>query len=129
MEETSTERSAINRWTVTGTLLVGLGAVGAVVPVMPSAPFLVLAASCYARGSPRAYRWLTGNRLFGSQLKSYQEGRGLSRWAKTGTVLFMAGGLTFSAALMHFDPLMIVLLAGVGIAISAHILTLKTSRD
>jgi uncharacterized membrane protein YbaN (DUF454 family) len=94
---------------------------------MPTTPFLLLAAGCFARGSPRAHRWLMENPLFGSHLKSYYEGRGLSIRAKTLSVLAVVVGMSFSIALVGTTPLISVLLVVVAIAVIVHILTLPTS--
>jgi len=53
------------------------GLIGAVLPVIPGTPFLILSASLFARGSSRAHRWLLNNRLFGSYIRAEYEGRPL----------------------------------------------------
>ncbi len=62
---------------VCGTLCVGLAVVGIFVPILPTTPFLLLAAVCYARSSQRFLAWLLTNRWFGSYIKNYREGRGI----------------------------------------------------
>lgn len=79
-----------------GVLSLGAGAVAAVVPLLPSFPFLLLSAFCFARSSPRLSRWFTGTRLYKNNVESYIKGQGLTRGAKirlmiTVTVLMMAG--------------------------------------
>lgn len=58
---------------VAGTFFTGLGIFGAFVPVLPTTPFFLLAAACYARSSQRFYRWLLENRWFGSCIRGYVE--------------------------------------------------------
>ncbi|MBN2408959.1 MAG: YbaN family protein, partial [Candidatus Aminicenantes bacterium] len=70
-----------------GTLSVALGAVGIFMPVLPTTPFLLLAAVCYARSSDRLYRWLLNNRWFGESIRNYREGRGLPLRLKILTIL------------------------------------------
>lgn len=60
-----------------GTLSLSLGAIGVFVPVMPTTPFLLLSAACFARSSPRMHHWLHANRLFGAHLRRYRAGLGL----------------------------------------------------
>ena len=69
-------------WIFLGCLFVGLGAIGAVVPGMPTTVFLVLAAACFIRSSQRLYDWLISNKTFGPYLKDYREGKGIPLRAK-----------------------------------------------
>jgi uncharacterized protein len=54
---------------VLGTVFTTIGIVGIVVPLLPTTPFLLLAAACYVRGSERAHRWLVGNRVLGAYIR------------------------------------------------------------
>jgi len=63
--------------TAAGSISVGLGALGMFLPLLPTTPFLLLAAFCYARSSRRFYRWLMTNRFFGEYIRNYREGRGI----------------------------------------------------
>lgn len=58
-----------------GFLFVGIGAVGVVLPLLPTTPFMLLAAACFARGSERFREWLLNNRVFGSTIGAWREGR------------------------------------------------------
>lgn len=114
-------------WTLAGALCVGLGAVGMVLPLMPTTPFLLLAAGCFARGSPRALRWLVENPLFGQHLKGYREGRGLSARAKIVSIAAVISGICLSISLTVPGPLVMLLLVIVAIAVTVHMLSLPTS--
>ena len=115
-------------WTALGVFFVGLGAMGIVLPLMPTTPFLMLAAGCFARGSPRAYRWLMENRFFGAHLKNYREGRGISRKGKIVSLAFLYLVLGTSAYLSHADLLVIVVLFIVAAAVTMHLLMIRTIR-
>ena len=65
-----------------GFLCVALGALGLVLPVMPTTPFLLLAAACFARSSPRFYDWLLNLRLFGTLIRNWQQTRSIPIRAK-----------------------------------------------
>ena len=69
-------------WVFLGCLFVGLGAIGAVIPGMPTTVFLVLAAACFIRSSQKLYDWLIANKTFGPYLKDYREGKGIPFRAK-----------------------------------------------
>jgi hypothetical protein len=64
-------------YVVLGVLSLIAGVIGAVLPIIPGIPFLILSASLFARGSERAHRWLLENRLFGSFIRAEYEGRPL----------------------------------------------------
>ena len=83
---------------ILGCFGVGMGAVGAAVPLLPSFPFLMLAAFCFARSSEKLNRWFIGTSLYKKNLESYIQGRGMTRAAKarlltTVTVLMSIGFL------------------------------------
>ncbi len=69
-------------WIILGSALVAIGAIGAVVPGLPTTIFLILAAACYIRSSQNLYDWLISNKTFGPYLKDYREGKGMPRNAK-----------------------------------------------
>ena len=60
-----------------GSVSLFLGAVGVFLPIIPTTPFLLLAAACYLRSSERMHKWLLNNRWFGEYIKNYQSGRGI----------------------------------------------------
>ena len=60
-----------------GTFFLVLGIIGIFIPLLPTTPFLLLAAACYIRGSKKFYYWLIKNKWFGKYIKNYQEGRGV----------------------------------------------------
>ena len=67
---------------ILGFFTLALGAAGAILPVLPSTPFLLLAAFCFARSSDRLNNWFRKTKLYRSNLESFVQGRGMTRGAK-----------------------------------------------
>lgn len=69
-------------WLVIGCVGLGLGAVGAVVPLLPAFPFLMLAAFGFAKSSEKLHKWFVGTKLYKDNLESFVQGKGMTRAAK-----------------------------------------------
>ncbi len=65
-------------WIVLGCIGVGLGAIGAVVPMLPAFPFLMLAAFSFAKSSERLHTWFINTKLYKDNLEDYVAGRGMT---------------------------------------------------
>jgi len=74
---------------VVGTLFVGLGVVDVFLPVLPTTPFLLLAAVCYARSSQRFYDGLLTNRWCGAYIRNDRTGRGIPVKQKATSVILL----------------------------------------
>tara|TARA_Y100001970_G_C14246929_1_gene868983 strand:+ start:2676 stop:3008 length:333 start_codon:yes stop_codon:yes gene_type:complete len=59
-----------------------LGLIGIPVPGLPTTPFMILAAACFAKSSQRFYDWIINNRLFGEHVRNYREGNGIPKKSK-----------------------------------------------
>ena len=62
---------------ILGSVFVAIGAIGILVPGLPTTPFMILAAACYIRSSNKLYNWLIKNKLFGKHIKNIREGKGI----------------------------------------------------
>jgi uncharacterized protein len=80
-----------------GTLCVILGVIGIFLPVLPTTPFLLLAAACYARSCESCYAWLLEHRWFGSFIRNWNERRGVTRRQKTAALMLLWAGIALSA--------------------------------
>ena len=114
---------------VLGSLALALGAVGVFLPVLPTTPFLLLAAFCYLRGSRRLYDWLMNHRVFGAYIYNYVNYRAVKRSVKVGTLVFLWATLLISMLIVS-NLLVGIILTVIGVGVSIHVLTLKTlNRD
>ena len=84
-------------WMGAGLGLVGLGALGAVVPGLPTTVFFIGAAACFARSSPRLERWVLGLPHVGPLVRDYRSGLGMPRRAKVVASVAIAVAVTLSA--------------------------------
>ncbi|MFO7619370.1 MAG: YbaN family protein [Thermoplasmata archaeon] len=110
---------------ILGTLSLALGIVGIFLPVLPTTPFLLLAAASYARSSEKFYNWLTGNRLFGRYILDYREGRGVPLRVKLLAATYLWAAIAVSAFLIGNMWIILVLLI-IGVSVSLHIFMLKS---
>jgi len=113
---------------VAGTISVILGVIGIFVPVLPTTPFLLLAAACYLRSSERFYKWLMNNRLFGSYIKNYLEGKGMSLTVKIYTLVFLWAAIGLSIILVSENTILDIVLLAVALGVTVHILLIRTIR-
>ncbi len=113
---------------IVGTIAVGIGVVGIIVPVLPTTPFLLLAAICYMRGSQRLYNALLCNRFIGSYVRNYLEGRGMSRKMKVWTLSLLWVAIVCTAALATDSLIIRIILVVVLTGVTIHILTVKTAK-
>lgn len=69
-------------WAVLGFICTGLGAVGAVLPILPTVPFLLAAVFCFARSSERFYKWFVGTKLYRNNLEGFVKNRSMTKKVK-----------------------------------------------
>jgi hypothetical protein len=110
-------------WFVAGWVAVALGGVGVVVPGLPTTVFFIIAASCFARSSPRFERWVLNLPKVGPLVRDHRAGLGMPRRAKlwaVGTMVVFAG----ASALMAGHPALSLSIAGLA-AIGAWYVTYR----
>ena len=79
-------------WLAGGALALALGTLGLFLPLLPTVPFVLLAAACFSRGCSRCERWLLQHPRFGPPLRDWRAHRALSRRAKWLATVSMAAG-------------------------------------
>ena len=110
-----------------GLLALGLAVVGAILPVMPATPFILLAVYCFARSSTRWHMWLTTNRLFGRYVAQAAQGRPMSWQIKA--VLVASCWSTAVVSAMFLAPNLAVRLTGLSMAAGMTAFVLLRGRS
>ncbi|QLY40296.1 DUF454 domain-containing protein [Hujiaoplasma nucleasis] len=112
-----------------GSISLGLGSIGIILPLLPTTPFLLLAAYFYLRSSKKLYVWLLNHRIFGIYIYSYINFHAIDLKTKISALSLLWLSLTISIVLVNKLLVTLILLI-IGLSVSLHILSLKTmSRD
>jgi hypothetical protein len=106
---------------VVGTLMVVLGGIGLLLPIVPTTPFLLVAAACYARGSKRFYYWLLRQPYFGKYIRAWREEGRIPRRGKITAIFMIALTVGISIAVFIPFPAVKILAAGIAIAVMVYI--------
>ena len=102
-------------YVILGCISLGLGAAGTVLPILPTFPFLLMAAFCFARSSHRLHRWFRGTKLYLDNLEDFLAGRGMSKKAKVRIMVTVTLLMAIGFVMMHAVPIGRVVLACVWI--------------
>ena len=114
-------------YVIVGTICVALGAIGIFLPILPTTPFLLLAAACYCRGSERMLKWLVNNKYFGSYIKNYREGKGIS--AKNKTIAITTLWITIFLSIFFIRILIMqITLLIIATAVTIYLLRMPTLK-
>ncbi len=109
-----------------GSLSVGLAFTGIFLPLLPTTPFLLLAAACYIRSSEHFYHWLIYHRWFGNYIRNYREGRGIPLITKITAITLLWLTIGYSALFVISVWLVKFLLIGIALGVTIHLLKTKT---
>ncbi len=108
-----------------GVLCVSLGVIGIVIPVLPTTPFLLLAAFLFYRSSQKLHERLLNSKILGEYIRNYKEYRAIKLKAKIITIILLWTTLGISIVFVNNIYIRIFLLL-VGISVSTHVLLIKT---
>ena len=111
-----------------GTLSTGLGIIGIFVPILPTTPFLLLAAACYMRSSERFYRWLINNRIFGAYVRNYIEGKGMPVKIKMFTILLLWLTIALTIVFGVQNIVIKIVLICIAVGVTAHIALIRKRK-
>lgn len=109
-------------WVASGWAALGLGVAGAVLPVLPTTPFVLLAAFCFGKGSPRLRAWITGHHRFGPIIEQWESTGAIPRRVKLFACTVMT--MTFATSWLLGAPAWVLWAQAVGMGIgAAYVLT------
>ena len=112
---------------VVGTAALILGVIGIFLPVLPTTPFLLVAAACYARASTRLYEWLLGQPSLGPIVAEWRRSRSLPAGAKTRALVIVI--ITFGVSIVLVDGMMLRIgLVLTGVVLVAFLYRIPTTQ-
>ena len=111
-----------------GVISVILGIIGIVLPLLPTTPFLLLAAGCFFKSSEKWYNWLMNHKYLGPYIRNYREHKAIPLTTKIATIALL--WITISASAIFAVSLLWVrvLLGIIAIGVTIHILHFKTLK-
>jgi uncharacterized membrane protein YbaN (DUF454 family) len=109
-----------------GTISVALGIMGIFLPLLPTTPFLLLAASCYIKASETMYNYLINNRFLGEYIKNYREKKGITIKSKIIAISMLWSTIVFTIFLLQSSLYIRMLLIFIATAVTWHIASQKT---
>jgi uncharacterized membrane protein YbaN (DUF454 family) len=122
------ERLRKGIWFGFGTLFLAIGIVGILIPLLPTTPFLLLAAGCYAKGSPRFYQKLMTSPLLGGYIRAYKEGSALTwRW-RLASIAFLWASISITILIFVDDWPIRAILIVIAIFVTIHLATVGRKR-
>lgn len=110
---------------ILGIVLMTLGIIGIFIPILPATPFLLAASWFFIRSSRKLNQWLLNHRLFGRYILNYSRYRAVDLKSKQLAIILLWAGMLTSMSLLESVPLKVIL-ALIGLAVTYHILSLRT---
>ncbi|MFA6572263.1 MAG: YbaN family protein [Bacteroidota bacterium] len=114
---------------IAGSVSLILGIIGIFLPLLPTTPFLLLSAACYIRSSERVYKWLLANKYLGSFIRNYREKKGIHIKIKTSALFLLWATILFTSFFIIKILIISIILIIIAIAVTIHLLRIKTIYD
>jgi uncharacterized membrane protein YbaN (DUF454 family) len=130
MKKNKNKKGELRRYLliIIGTLFLGLGIIGIFLPLLPTTPFLLLAAACYTRSSKRLYNWLLTNRWLGNYIRNYRERKEVPFKIKILSISFLWIAIGYSAIFVVHILLGRIILILIATGVTIHILCIQTLK-
>ncbi|NHJ25435.1 MAG: DUF454 domain-containing protein [Candidatus Lokiarchaeota archaeon] len=112
-----------------GSISLIIGMIGIILPILPTTPFLLITAAAYAKSSKKFYKWLLNNRILGSYIRNYREGKGMPIKVKVITLILL--WITIAISLLFMNNLIWIqlILLIVASMVSIHILFIRPKKN
>ena len=110
-----------------GWFFILLSAIGVLLPILPTTPFLILALAIFANSSPKFHRMLLNNRWFGPILKEWEDNRTVTRQIKVRATLLVLVSFSFSIFLLQTSWILQAMLMTIAVILLVYIWRLKES--
>ena len=111
-----------------GSVSLVLGIMGVFLPVLPTTPFLLLAAAMYMRSSQRLYDWLMSHRHLGAYIRNFREHKALPLRVKVVSVTMVWATLLYCAVFVAKEWWMSAVFIAIATGVSVHIISFKTLK-
>ena len=111
-----------------GSVSLVLGIMGVFLPVLPTTPFLLLAAAMYMRSSQRLYDWLMSHKHLGAYIRNFREHRALPLRVKVVSVTMVWATLLYCAIFVAKEWWMSAIFIAIATGVTVHILSFKTLK-
>lgn len=113
-----------------GLISLGLGILGAFLPLLPTTPFILLSAALFAKSSDRLHHYLLEHKIFGPMIRDYNENKSISLKTKVISLSTMWASILYAAFFVASGKIWLqALLLCIAIGVSIHILRFKTKRE
>ncbi|MFO8020277.1 MAG: YbaN family protein [Promethearchaeia archaeon] len=114
---------------ITGFISLILGSIGIIVPILPTTPFLLLSAGCFARSSEKFYKWLINNKVLGAYIRNYREGTGMPLKIKIFTITLLWVTMLLTIFFLIEIQWVKYLLLIIAMAVTIHIALIRPKND
>lgn len=112
-----------------GVISVALGVIGVFVPLLPTTPFLLVAAACFLRSSDRLYQRLITHPMLGPYIRNYRERRAITRWARIVALVLLWTTIGYATFMLVGSLAVRVALLTIAALVTVHLVRLRTVTD
>lgn len=114
---------------IVGSLALAAGVLGVFLPILPTTPFVLLAAWCFLRSSDKLYAWVIDNETFGPTVKNYQEGKGITQKTRIKAIVMMWATISISVYFFVSNLYVIAVMYLIAISVSLYLYRLPTITE